>query len=116
MTIMRALVESCPRSKTPSWPRLGSQPAVDHEDLAGHERGFVRGEIECQPTDIVGLAEPADRLLAQELLTPGFVLPEVRAEVGLDQARSRAFTRMPCWPNSRAQHRVIMIRPAFVKL
>ena len=62
------------------------RPAVDHEDLAGDERGFVRSKEKAQAADVVGLAQPRDRLLAQELLAPCLVLPEIGAEVGLDQA------------------------------
>ena len=74
----RAVGRQRPSSKRPNWLRSGRQAAVDHEHLAGDERGFVRGEIECQSADVVGLAEPADRLLAHELLTPRFVLPRSR--------------------------------------
>src|SRR5439155_13677712 len=61
--------------------------AVDDEHLARHERRFVRRQVQRGVRDLFRLADARDRL---RRLQPGhvlLVLPEVAAEVGLDQPR-----------------------------
>src|SRR5215469_7043828 len=41
---------------------LGRRPAVDHEPGAGHKAGVVGGEKDDALGDVVGHAEPADRV------------------------------------------------------
>src|SRR6266446_8996007 len=48
---------------------LGGQPAVDHEPGAGHEGGVVGSEKDDALGDVVGYAEPADRVVRQGELT-----------------------------------------------
>jgi hypothetical protein len=44
---------------------LRGQPAVDHEPGAGHEGGIVGGEKDDAFGDVVGRAEPPDRVAGQ---------------------------------------------------
>ena len=76
------------------WRRRGNfvlrgRAAVDHEHLAGDERASSDARKERQAADVVGLAQPGDRLLAHELLAPRLVFPEIGTEVGLDQTRGQ---------------------------
>jgi hypothetical protein len=41
---------------------LGRQPAIDHQPRPGHESGIVGGEKDDALGDVVGHAEPADRV------------------------------------------------------
>ena len=52
----------CPGRPDRASGLLGRQPAVDHEAGAGHEGGIVGGEKDDAFGDVVGRAEPADRV------------------------------------------------------
>src|SRR5882724_10645900 len=66
---------------------LGQGSAVDDEYLARHKRGFVGGKVESSMANLVWLADSADRLGLFEMAAVLLVLPEILAEIGLDQAR-----------------------------
>ena len=63
---------------------LRRRAAVDHEDLPGHKRRLVRGQVERREADLLGLADAADRLRRLHLTAVPFILPEIGAEVRLD--------------------------------
>src|SRR2546430_2417536 len=58
---------------------LGSIAAVDHQARSRHEPAVVRGEEEDALGDVVGYAEPADRMIVEEPLARRLEI--IRAEV-----------------------------------
>src|SRR3546814_19149936 len=65
--------------------------AIDHDGLAGHEAAGPAAEEDGRPGDLVGLADPAQRIALGRLLGDLRVLPQSTGEIGLDQARPDAF-------------------------
>src|SRR3984893_3455397 len=76
---------------------LRRQPAIDHEPGPGHESGIVGGEKDDALGDVVGHAEPADRVPRQGELTrrldivgaeiTGAAEEGLVAHIGLDHSR-----------------------------
>ena len=68
------------------------EPAVDAEDLTGHERGVVGREERDRPGDLLGIAEPADemaRAVAAQAVTHRAAEPLLRRLVDDDARRDR---------------------------
>src|SRR5262245_64943912 len=63
----------------------GGRPAVNDEHLSGDERRFVRSQVQRHSADFVRTAHAREWLSGFELLEVVFVLPEIFAEIGLDQ-------------------------------
>src|SRR5262245_36841074 len=85
------LLTAAPSGLNPGSPKPAAhysrgRAAVHDEHLPGHERGLVGRQVECHVADLVGLADAGHRLFGFESGAVAFVLPEVLAEIGLDQA------------------------------
>src|SRR5262245_3914789 len=69
------------------WTRL-RRPAVNDNHLAGHERSFIRSQVQGRIADFLRLADAPDRLTGFNAGPVLLVLPEILTEVGLDEAWS----------------------------
>src|SRR2546422_5840098 len=86
--MIRRLMALLRSSAVPTVPVLYRRvTAVDDEHLTGDERCLVGRQVERQAGDIFRLAEAMDRLPGLERVTAGRILPEVLAEVRLNQSR-----------------------------
>ena len=63
------------------------QSAVNHHHLSGHKRRLLRSQIQRHAADFLGLTDAMNRLGGFELTAACFILPEISAEVRLNEAR-----------------------------
>src|ERR1041384_1953768 len=60
--------------------------AIHDKDLAGDKGGLLGGQIQRQAGDLFGLSDAPQRRVGFIMAAAAFLLPEVLAEIGLNQA------------------------------